>query len=61
MVDTIDCNGNNVKKDVLAYMGPSHNFHGISITPKMLGYDSLTFTYLSGDTKTFTATEEITV
>lgn len=61
-IDTIlDEDGNNVKKDVCSFMGPSHNFHGTQVTPEMLGYNSLTFTDLAGDVKTFDKNDIITV
>jgi len=41
-----------VTKEVFEAMGPSHNFHGIVTTPRMLGYpDGLKVTYRSGVTK----------
>ena len=53
-IDTIvDSTGTDVKKDIMMYMGPSHNFHGTTITPTMMGYEQLTFTYLNGTVKTF--------
>jgi len=58
LIDTItDENGNDVKKDVLAFMGPSHNFHGIATSPNTLGYESLTFTDLDSQSKTFVENE----
>lgn len=54
-IDTIvDSNGKDVKKDVCSFMGPSHNFHGIKVSPGMLGYESLIFTNISGVEKIFT-------
>lgn len=36
-----------VTGDVLPFMGPSYDFHGIETTPKMLGYHNLEFmTYM---------------
>lgn len=61
-IDTVvDQDGKDVKKDVFAYMGPSHNFHGVAITPKMLGYESLTFTDIFGDARVYTEEEVIAV
>lgn len=60
MIDSIkDSDGNDIKQDIVPYMGPSHNFHGTRVTPKMLGYDSITFIYLNGTEKTFQSTEPI--
>ncbi len=62
LIDTVsDGDGKDVKKDVRAFMGPSHNFHGMTVTPKMLGYDSLIFTYIGGKTKIFAELDEITI
>lgn len=62
IIDTvIDEDGNDVKKDVFAFMGPSHNFHGVSVTPSMLGYKSLTFTDLTDNSQTFAENEVITI
>nr|QBK88281.1 MAG: uncharacterized protein LCMAC202_06430 [Marseillevirus LCMAC202] len=62
LIDTVtDGDNNDVKKDVFAYMGPSHNFHGVTVTPSMLGYDSLTFTYISGEANTFAGTDIVSV
>ena len=38
-----DANGDVVMAEVEKYIGPSHNFHGIPTTPKMLGYKSHEF------------------
>ena len=60
LIDTVtDGDGNDVKKEVFAFMGPSHNFHGVSVTPKMLGYNTLNFTYLNGEVKAFAETDTI--
>jgi len=56
-----DGDGNDVKKEVTAYLGPSHNFHGVTVTPTMLGYDSLTFTYLTGEPRTFLKSQDINI
>lgn len=44
--DILDCNGDSVKDEILPFMGPGHNFHGITTTPGSLGHDHLTFTFL---------------
>lgn len=55
------CNewGRDVKEEILPFMGPSHNFHGLAVTPSQLGYNELTFTDLVGDKRTFRDTEPI--
>lgn len=61
-IDTVvDENDSDVKKDVFAFMGPSHNFHGAQVTPNMLGYKSLTFTDLTDNSHTFAEDEAITI
>ena len=60
MIDEITNHaGNNVKNDVFAFMGPNHDFHGTKVTPEMLGYKSLTFTYLDTTEKTFESSDII--
>jgi len=51
--EIIDSNGNNVNADIFDYLGPCHNFHGQNMTPEILGYESLTFNYINGTSKTF--------
>ena len=51
-----DADGNDVKDAIFAFMGPGHSFHGIRVTPRMLGYETLTF----NDT-VFTDTDVITI
>ena len=46
-------------EEIRKFAGPCHNFHGIQTTPKMLGYDSLTFYFRTGNVVTFTAREII--
>ena len=61
-IDTIITgDGKNVKKQVAAFMGPSHNFHGQPVTPKILGYNTLTFTLLDGTSVTYGSGEEINI
>ena len=58
MIDTITNDVfEHVKKEVIPFMGPGHNFHGSRVTPGMLGYESLTFTFINGDTRTFCKNE----
>mgnify|MGYP005996013557 CR=1 FL=1 len=38
-----DTDGNNVKKDLIEFLGPNHDFHGIAYTPRWFGYERLTF------------------
>lgn len=37
-----------VTEKIREFSGPSHNFHGVHTTPKMLDYSNLTFTYRTG-------------
>ena len=52
IVDITDQDGNDVKDQILQFLGPGYNFHGIPTTPKMLGYKSLTFSTIF-DEQTF--------
>jgi len=59
-IDTVtDHNGMDVTKDIFAYMGPGHNFHEMRVTPTLLGYKKLVFTFINTETKTFIDTEQI--
>lgn len=61
-VDTItDIEGNDVKQELQSFLGPGDNFHGINITPNMIGYSQLTFAYIDGDIKTFVGDEIINI
>lgn len=44
---------------VREFAGPSHNFHGIPTTPRMLGYENLTLNYRDDTSRTFGADEVI--
>jgi len=46
LIETLD--DKNVTKEVIEMMGPSHNFHGISTSPLLLGYNGLKITYRNG-------------
>lgn len=60
--DTItDQDGNDVKKQVFEFMGPSRNFHGMDITPMAMGYGKLTITFLDGRVEEFQANDKIIV
>ena len=62
MIDEImDEKGCDIKEKILSFMGPCHNFHGQEMTPKILGYGSITFTFINEDIKTFTGDEIIRV
>ena len=49
----VDSEGFDVTDDIKAVMGPGKNFYGISSTPSLLGYDSLTFHDYCGGMKHF--------
>lgn len=48
-----------VTGDILTFAGPSHNFHGIPTTPKLLGLDSLTLVFSEDRSITFEKDEVI--
>lgn len=55
-------NTTDVTGDVLQCMGPGHSFHGVKVTPKMLGYTGpLSFHFLDTTVTTFGETEPITL
>lgn len=60
-ITRVTCVGKDVTSDVLKYMGPSHTFHGVKITPKMLGFSELSFHFLDNTVQTFGETEPITL
>jgi hypothetical protein len=43
-----DDQNTDVTDKIKEYLGPSHNFHGISTSPALLGYKSLTFEMIDG-------------
>jgi hypothetical protein len=59
---SVTCKDLDVTEKIKEYAGPTHNFHGITVTPASLGYnDPLTFYYRDGTTKTFLLNEKITL
>lgn len=48
-----------ITERIFEFLGPTHNFHGIPVTPKMLGYDSITVTYRNDDTIVFNENDDI--
>jgi len=48
-----------VSKNIFDYLGPCFNFHGQEMTPEILGYTNLTFTFIDETTKTFENNQEI--
>lgn len=56
-----DHEGNDVTKEVRRFMGPYQNFHGISTTPKFLGYKELTFHFIDNSFKLFNEEDEISI
>jgi hypothetical protein len=42
-----------VTTDIVPYLGPMEDFHGIAYKPQSLGHTQLTFNLNNGDTKTF--------
>lgn len=51
--------GDDISKDILSYMGPCHNFYGISTTPIDLGYTKLIFVDYFGEETIFEKNQEI--
>jgi hypothetical protein len=41
----VDVAGNDITQNIIPFMGPGHDFHGMKITPKLIGYKELTFTF----------------
>lgn len=60
-ITQITNNTRDVTCDVLQFMGPSHTFHGIRVTPKMLGYTQLSFHFLDSTVLSFEESDIITV
>jgi hypothetical protein len=44
----VTSSGKDITKEILQFMGPSHNFHGINTSPQLLGYEDLIITYRNG-------------
>jgi hypothetical protein len=59
VIQITDENEDNVTEDVMEYMGPRHDFHNIKYSPSDLGYQSLDFYMIDGETKTFSEKETI--
>jgi hypothetical protein len=60
-ISIVMSNGVTVTDEIRKFGGPSFNFHGIPTTPRMLGYDNLTFYYRFGNSSTFGSDELIIV
>lgn len=48
-----------ITEQIKVFCGPTYNFHGVSTTPQLLGYNSLTFRMRNGDEKEFLFNDEI--
>jgi hypothetical protein len=66
--DTSIIKVNTEKEDtnIHKYLGPNNDFHGAKLTPKLMGYKSITITYFRGEdletkTKTFGEDEVISL
>lgn len=55
----LDHQGNDVTKYIKTYMGPNNNFHGVRTTPKLLGFESLSFQSKTLSCKNFSSEEDI--
>lgn len=53
VLQVIDSGNNDVTTEIMGYMGPSYDWHGTTLTPKMLGYNTLTFELANGNEKSF--------
>ena len=42
-------------------LGPNEDFNGVSVTPKQLGYESLEFKFINGNSNVFTGDEPIEI
>lgn len=60
-ISIVMSNGVTVTDEIRKFGGPSFNFHGIPTTPRMLGYDNLTFYYRFGNSSTFESDDLIIV
>lgn len=58
-INVTDENNVNVTQNIIEFAGVGKNFHGIPTTPKMLGYNSLTFIDMDGESWTFSSDEII--
>lgn len=55
----LDGNDVDVTDKLKEYLGPSYNFHGISTSPIVFGYDLLTFVFIDGRMLTFKRNDTI--
>lgn len=61
VLQVIDQNDNDVTTELMSYLGPREDFHGILYRPEHFNYDQLTFNLANGDTKVFSRQEPIMV
>jgi hypothetical protein len=48
-----DQDGNNITYDILPYLGPNQDFHGISYTPNDFGHTKIIVEYQDGEKRSF--------
>jgi len=51
--------GEDISLDILPYLGPKYDFHGIQYTPIDFGHRKMTFLYTNFDTDTFHSNQPI--
>lgn len=56
-----DEDNNDVTNDILPYIGPDNNFHGIKYTPKSFNKKKLIFETINGDELTFSEDDTIII
>jgi hypothetical protein len=61
VLQVIDDKNNDVTTDIVSYLGPSEDFHGILYQPSHFDYEQLTFNLSNGDVKVFEKNEPIIV
>jgi len=54
-------NDEDITDRILAYMGPTHNFHNIPTSPKMLNLDECRFIHINGNVSRFCGDETIVI
>jgi len=58
-IDSIHTGDIEITSELESYLGPYHNFHGVSITPKILGYSHIKIVYKNGESVDYSINERI--
>src|SRR5690242_13174803 len=61
IVNVTSHNGEDITHDILEYLGPSRNFHGIPTSPELLGYKTLRVVYRNGKETVYNSTDIISL